>query len=386
MKVIISHPTGNVNVRNAVKTFDERNSLFCFITALNISIKKNFLFFLPKFILKELNRRSYKGYTTKIITTASFFEWKRLITLKFFKWFIRSDDIDILNKKIDFFTSRHIQNNKNKVNAIYAYADGALDSFKEAKKHSIKCIYEYPAPHYNFNEVRLPIEKRKRQDLELKLADMIIVPSSWAAKSFSHFSEYKSKIYTVPYGFPEKVNVNRNNWYNGKKPLKILYAGALSYRKGIPFLIKALNKIPNNLFDMTFLGSGIYENRLKKKFPNSKFINSCPHEDVLKIMRKNDVFVFPSLSDGFGLVISEAMSQGMAVIATKNTALKDIYNGSNSILIPAKDENKIYKSILFLMKNSNKVKEIGLSALKYSKKNSWKKYRKKLYKIILSHS
>ena len=212
---------------------------------------------------------------------------------------------------------------------------------------------------------------------------MIIVPSSWAAKSFSHFSEYKSGIFML-FGLLQFWFAQNIFGDIGKKPLKILYAGALSYRKGIPFLIKALNKIPNNLFDMTFLGSGIYENRLKKKFPNSKFINSCPHEDVLKIMRKNDVFVFPSLSDGFGLVISEAMSQGMAVIATKNTALKDIYNGSNSILIPAKDENKIYKSILFLISFETKLKKLD-TALKYSKKNKLGKNIEKNYIKLFCH-
>ena len=167
--------------------------------------------------------------------------------------------------------------------------------------------------------------------------------------------------------------------------MKVLFAGQLTDRKGIPFLIKALAKIPKNLLELTFLGRGPYEKELKQKFSNARFISSAPHEQVLKIMGKNDVLIMPSLADGFGLVISESMSQGMAVIATGNTALKDIYNGRNSILIPAKNVNKIYESILFLIKNPKKVKAIGLSALQYSKKNSWVKYRRKLYKLLHSH-
>ena len=382
MKIIISHPTGNQNVRNAIKSFQERNNLYCFITSLSFTISKKFLIFFPKFIKEHLNRRSYKNYTKKIITTSVFFEIMRLTIFNFFK--IKTA-IDKLYKKIDFFTAKYISQNKESIDAIYAYEDGALESFKEAKKHNIKCIYELPTAHWSFYEKNTEPEMKIRKESELTLADIIIVASTWAAKSFIRFPQYKSKIHIVPYGFPEKVNINRNNWYNGIRPLKVLFAGQLTDRKGIPFLIKALAKIPKNLLELTFLGRGPYEKELKQRFSNARFISSAPYEQVLKVMGKNDVLIMPSLADGFGLVISESMSQGMAVIATGNTALKDIYNGRNSILIPAKNVNKIYESILFLIKNPKKVKAIGLSALQYSKKNSWVKYRKKLHKLLHSH-
>ena len=381
MKVIISHPTGNQNVRNTIKSLQERNHLFCFVTSLSFSIKKKFLIFFPKFIKEHLNRRSYKNYTKKIINTSVLFEIMRLSILKFFK----INGIDKLYKDIDFFTAKYIAKNKESLDAIYAYEDGALESFKEAKKHNIKCIYEQPTAYWRVHDKNTESEKKMRKESELKLADIIIVASSWAAKSFDRSSQYKSKIHIVPYGFPEKVNINRNNWYNGIRPLKVLFAGQFTDRKGIPFLIKALAKIPKNLLELTFLGRGPYEKELKQRFSNARFISSAPYEQVLKVMGKNDVLIMPSLADGFGLVISESMSQGMAVIATGNTALKDIYNGRNSILIPAKNVNKIYESILFLIKNPKKVKAIGLSALQYSKKNSWVKYRRKLYKLLHSH-
>ena len=74
MKIIISHPTGNQNVRNAIKSLEEKNSLDCFITSFNLTIEKKFLFFLPKHFQYLINRRSYKNYTTKIISTAFLYE------------------------------------------------------------------------------------------------------------------------------------------------------------------------------------------------------------------------------------------------------------------------------------------------------------------------
>ena len=382
MKIIISHPTGNQFVRNAVKSLQQHKSLYCFITSLNFTIKKKFLFFFPKFIRDNINRRSFKGYTTNIISTSVFFELVRLTICRFLK--IEGKE-EKLARDIDLFTARYISKHKDSIDAVYAYENVAIESFKEARKHNIKCIYELPSAHWSFYDKNTKPQRRLDREYELKLADVIIVASTWAAKSFNRFPQHKSKIRILPYGFPEKVNTNRKNWYDGKKPLRALYVGQFTDRKGIPFLIKALNRIPKNLLELTFVGDGPYKKELQKNFYYAKFIATCAHEDVLKTMRKNDVFIMPSLADGFGLVIAEAMSQGMVTVATEHTALKDIYNGRNSILIPPRNANKIYESILFLINNPQKVRTIGLAALQYSKKNTWSKYRTLFYKILRSH-
>ena len=91
----------------------------------NISIKKNFLFFLPKFILKELNRRSYKGYTTKIITTASFFEWKRLKNGKRLYEYARAgEDPEITPRTVNVHEFKIIKINLPKVDFLVRCSKG----------------------------------------------------------------------------------------------------------------------------------------------------------------------------------------------------------------------------------------------------------------------
>ena len=64
------------------------------------------------------------------------------------------------------------------------------------------------------------------------------------------------------------------------------------------------------------------------------YLGPMPHDKVLQEMRKADVFIFPSLFEGFGMVITEAMSQGTPVIATDRTCAVDlIKNGENGWVI-----------------------------------------------------
>ena len=101
-----------------------------------------------------------------------------------------------------------------------------------------------------------------------------------------------------------------------------------------------------------------------------------------KEMFKNDVLLFPSLFEGFGLVISEAMSRGMVVISTNRTGLVDISQGKDSIFVKTNNHKEIFNSVSSLLKNHSKVKKIGINAIKTAKNYNWSKYRIKLNNII----
>ncbi|MDO6806259.1 glycosyltransferase family 4 protein, partial [Wenyingzhuangia sp. 1_MG-2023] len=84
---------------------------------------------------------------------------------------------------------------------------------------------------------------------------------------------------------------------------------------------------------------------------------------VLEVMRMHDILVFPSLFEGFGMVITEAMSQGMVVIATNHTALPDTADENTGILVPIRDSSAIADVLIDLIDNPEKVKKIGQAAM-----------------------
>tara|TARA_Y100001980_G_C14224144_1_gene78994 strand:- start:232 stop:540 length:309 start_codon:yes stop_codon:yes gene_type:complete len=99
-------------------------------------------------------------------------------------------------------------------------------------------------------------------------------------------------------------------------------------------------------------------------------------------MRQNDILVFPTLFEGFGLVLSEAMSQGLTVISTKNTFLRDVKEKDAFIISDNKKIKKTSDKIKEIIDNPSMLKKIGKNAINFSKKNSWSRYIDKIIKEV----
>jgi glycosyltransferase involved in cell wall biosynthesis len=102
-------------------------------------------------------------------------------------------------------------------------------------------------------------------------------------------------------------------------------------------------------------------------------------------MRSHDVLVLPSLFEGFGLVILEAMSQGLPVITTPHTAGPDIISdGEDGFIISIRSSDAIVEKIELLDKNRELLFEMSRLAEKKSEKFSWDNYSQKIIETISS--
>ena len=134
---------------------------------------------------------------------------------------------------------------------------------------------------------------------------------------------------------------------NGK--LKVLFVGALSQRKGLSYLMEAAGHLGSKI-ELTLIGRRISECRpLDAALRTHRWIPSISHGALLEEMSRHDVMVFPSLFEGFGLVILEAMSQGVPVIATPNTAAPDfVSDGDDGFIVPIRDADAIASKLELL--------------------------------------
>ena len=415
-KVLISHVSGNQNSKNLIVDLYKKKKLFKYVTSINFNTKKFPLNLLPQIIKNELSKRSINGINeNKIITKFFFFEILNLIKLRIFKNIFKnskekyssltSEYIQHQCDKIDLLSTKVIKKNYLNISAIYAYEMGAYNTFKEAKKYDIKCIYELPTPYWREREKKILQELKsykntdlrkttlffkkkktkffKKLDSEIQNADIIIVPSNYVKKTILKSKFNYKKILVAPYGFPKPIS--KKKWYNRNNKIEILFAGSLVPNKGILCLlktIKVLSKINQDKFNLTIVGSGPLENWLKQKLPNSTFKKYLNHNHLLKEMEKKDIFLFPTLYEGLSLSLSEAMSRGMVVISTANSGLLEFGNKSNSILVKVNDYNQIAKKISFLINNPQKVKYLGMNAIETSKKYNWQDFSKKVIDII----
>ena len=143
-------------------------------------------------------------------------------------------------------------------------------------------------------------------------------------------------------------------------------AGRLTPVKGHRYLIEAASKIVDIRPDTTFvfLGDGELLGELKNMTfrldieENVKFPGWRP--DVAEVMSIFDIFVFPSLNEGMGKVLVEAMALGKPIVATDVGGISDlVIHGKNGLLVPVTDSQALASGIEFLMTNSKKREEMG---------------------------
>lgn len=146
-----------------------------------------------------------------------------------------------------------------------------------------------------------------------------------------------------------------------KKNKRVLFVGRLIERKGIPYLIDAISKLPLNVV-LDIVGEGPLYGNLKNKihslgFDKRVFLHGVVGEKKLKkFYVECDIFVLPSVIDrwgdteGLGVVLLEAMSFGKPVIGTRVGGIIDIIrDGKNGLLVEQKDANQIANAIKKLL-------------------------------------
>jgi glycosyltransferase involved in cell wall biosynthesis len=412
MKIVLSHPTGNANVRAAAIGMMKANLLAHFRTSI-AAFPGDFVDNLGAFRpLSEIRRRRFDPILKPITLTSPSYELGRLIASKMgVQRLIKHEtgvfSIDSIYQNFDRKVAASLEKlSKKGVDAVYAYEDGAVFSFRKARNIGLNCFYDLPIGYWRTAKELLEIEKKRwpewtetltgfldsnekllRKDEELSLADQIFVASKFTASTLSRFPAALAEVKVIPYGFPPVVEERNYTHLSTKKPLKLLFVGSLSQRKGIADLFSAVEAIGSHV-QLTVVGAKVTDNcdALNKALVKHRWIESLSHSQILQLMREHDVLIFPSLFEGFGLVITEAMSQGTPVLTTDRTAGPDlINNGENGWLINGTDIQNLQARIEELLYKPKLIEEVGKAAMETAKKRPWSQYGLELAEALTAH-
>lgn len=255
-------------------------------------------------------------------------------------------------------------------------------SLERAKKLGYCTFVERSCPHEDFEYELLKDEYRRLQsgDLrwssreagvrmveEYKLADYIVVPSSYSQRSFLERGFNPKKILVVPLTAEKVVKIaNHQSRPTGK--FKVLCVGGNFYRKGIYYLLKAWEALQLEDAELVIKGYLPEEFSNLSKIKNVTFISTrISDEEIIRLYQTSHVFVLPSIDDGFGMVVAEAMSTALPVIITENVGIADsIENGKEGFVVPIRDIEAIKDKIKFFYDHPEKIMEMGQAALKKS--------------------
>ncbi len=185
----------------------------------------------------------------------------------------------------------------------------------------------------------------------------------------------------------------------GIKNTFLLFTGRLVEKKGLYYLIKAMPEVLRQFpgTKLLIIGEGPEKNsliNLSKSLDLDKniiFAGPVHHKKLPEYFATADIFTGPSItasdgdSEGFGLVFAEALSCETPVITTDLPAISDIVkNNFNGFTIPQKDVDSLAKKIIFLMKNPDKIKEMGKNARAFAIENFDRKKIAAEYKVLIT--
>ncbi|MEP7014318.1 MAG: glycosyltransferase family 4 protein [Verrucomicrobiota bacterium] len=390
--ILLSHPTGNENVRHALTAFNEANLLGEFWTTLSWDPDSPLHRLLPGAVQELLKRRSYPASLRSRTHTAPFREIARL--------FGGVPSMDAVSLALDKKVAARIRNidSDRALKLIYAYEDAALQSFQTASERGISRVYDLPIGHWRVAQrlfaeekerepewastltgTRDSAEKLARKDEELKLAQRIIVASTFTRTTLGEAPGTK-KIDIIPYGAPPALF---NDIKKAAGPLKVLFAGSLGQRKGLSYLVKAIEML-NNSVELTLLGRKAAPDcrPLEAATRKYRWIPTLSHQDVLREMSNHDLLLFPSLFEGFGLVVLEAMAQGTPVITTAHTCGPDIIeDGTDGFIVPIRSAEAIAEKIDILSSDRDRLMSMKIAARHKAESHPWTVYRQRLVRM-----
>jgi len=356
-------------------------------------------------------RMSEKPYTSVFITTnlnlesgggiVSLHEEKALETVTYVERVITDSDINCKLPKLpntaraflwDYLTANELKNYKVNI----AFFNGSPFGITTRLLKPAKIIVDVPAHNAEISieefeklGISYPFMHMKDPFLwsvysqHIKNADVTLCPSRMSAKYITKKLSLKNKVIVIPHGcfLPEETNTEHPNF-------NITHVGTNSPDKGQIYLVQAWRQLrqrielSGNLF-MVGRGTSIW----------TSFGAFCfAHvPNIGKVYKKCSVYVQPSVTEGFGLPVLEAMAYARPVIVTKGAGASELVeDGKDGFVVPIRNAGAIKEKLQYFYDNPSEIERMGKNARKKAEKHSWKiietKYQKLIQEVLNEHS
>lgn len=214
-------------------------------------------------------------------------------------------------------------------------------------------------------------------------ADYVLVVNQTLKNKILELGINPDKVYITP----NAVDVDKFNPDNKQLPVDVkirhdkpvvLFVGNLVYQKGVEYLLEA-KKLMNTGAELLIVGDGPLRHDLEKKVRDNEiqdvvFVGA--RRDVEKIMPSADLFVLPSISEGFPITILEAMASGLPVVATRVGGIPEVMDKDVGIMVEPSDPGELARAIDVILEDQ---------ALKNSMKTATRKHALKYAELKIPY-
>ena len=364
--------------------------------------------FLQEYFLKKGNtfftRRFQPGLSAPDVKARWDFELKEVLFRKLYgKTEKTQNAVYYRDVNFDKYISKLLPSQTS--NAFWGFQGSAHQSLQAAKQKGKLAIVELATAHVkasieilgeeaklqpdfadSLDNLVFPSFYQKRLEEEPHLADICIAASDFTKQTLLADGIAESKIISLPLGFdmdyvPYNAVTNSNF---SAKPLRLLYAGTLTQRKGIKYLLNVMQQLKGENITLTCIG-GIQGSGEGLKPYNGLFthIPAVSQLEMFKLYQEYDALVLPTVFEGFGLVIVEAMAAGLPVITTPHSIGPElITNGENGYIVPIRNEEALLKAIVSIRNLSDaQYQSMRLNARLTVEAYTWKAYQNRLAEV-----
>jgi glycosyltransferase involved in cell wall biosynthesis len=221
-----------------------------------------------------------------------------------------------------------------------------------------------------------------RRDQELALADGVISGSSFTTRSLVAAGVDPYRILTVPLGAPPAVELSELPAL-APTVTRVVYAGPVALHKGVHHLLEAWSRLSPaeaelHLYGQVRLPREVIERATMGSAARSvTFHGSVPGFELRDVYRQAGVLVLPTLADGFGQVVADALSQGLPVVTTTNAGAADrIVDGENGFVLPPGDVPQLCATLDWCLTNRDKLFAMKRAAVAQARQWTWAHFRR----------
>ncbi len=402
MKVLLAHLIPAPFTQQVARALDDANLLQAFYctlvddpTSLWQSCLKGTGRLLGKDVARDLRRRAVTEIPMSKVRQYPWRETCRMAVQRSFRNASIDDRVFHWGRDgFDRWVSQHIAEH----NAVYGYEYGVKHTFVSAQSRGVSCIYDVPSPEHDFVENLLSEEMKRFPELqtdyrnrvgklqaertehrrqEWECADLVIAASTFTANTWIAAGWSHKRVVVVPYGAPPVSK--RQRLGDGSGPLRILWVGTFSVRKGAHYLLSAWrNSVgANRNVTLDIYGAVTLPESLLENLPsNVRFHGSVPRQELDQVYAQSDALMFPTLCDGFGMVVTEAFSHGLPVITTTRAGAADVVkHGENGFIVNVASSEALEDIIQRCLDERGKLADMRFAARQSAAAWQWSDYR-----------
>ena len=215
-------------------------------------------------------------------------------------------------------------------------------------------------PEFESLQKRAPAAYWENWTQEMRNADAIIVNSDWSKDALLKQGLDDQKIKVVPLAYSAQTSIKSARTYPKsftiERPLRVLFLGQVNLRKGIHYLLKAMELLKDFPIQIDFVGPNYVSIPDRYNKLPVKFHGAVPRSVAEQFYANADIFILPTLSDGFAITQLEALGKSLQLLVSKNCA-EIVAHGINGYQLESVTSEKIYNALKYCVTHPGKIEQ-----------------------------